>query len=446
MTHQDRFMTVLTEWLDDQATLAPAEVLRSVIDDLPTTPQRARWKVPARRTSPAVPSVSRFATVFGAVALAVVLGVGMWGGLDPMTGPPTSTATPSGPAPTPTASHPTGSPSPLPSSAGEFTPTGSLRQGCAWCTAVLLDDGSVLVVGGWSIDEGGRRPPAELYDPVTGTFLAAGSPITDAGQGSAVRLMDGRVLLVGGLSERATIYDPGTGRFQATSLAYAQGDDRIGVALADGRVLILGGLTTATQIYDPATDDVTPTGSMTTQRGDVTATLLQDGSVLVVGSGTADIYDPATGRFSRTGLMSTPRGYATATALMDGRVLLVGGSEAADPYGDLASAELYDPRNGTFSATGAMHQARFWHASALLHDGRVLVVGGGSPPAASAEIYDPTTGEFTQVEGAMTQPRTAVTAVTLADGRVLVLGHYPGNTPASPGAQFPSDTAELFRP
>jgi hypothetical protein len=51
----------------------------------------------------------------------------------------------------------------------------------------------------------------------------------------------------------------------------------------------------------------------------------------------ADIYDPATGRWSATGNMNLGRIYFTATALVDGRVLAAAGN-----VGD-KTAELYQP-------------------------------------------------------------------------------------------------------
>jgi hypothetical protein len=154
---------------------------------------------------------------------------------------------------------------------------------------------------------------------------------------------------------------------------------------------------------------------MTTTRDLYTATLLADGRVLVAGGydsrhaalASAELYDPATGKFSPTGSLATARTIHTATLLADGRVLIAGGeyndfyatNELSGPC--FASAEIYDPKTGTFSPTGSMATARALHTATLLADGRVLIAGGESdnsmlsgPFLASAEIYDPKTGKF----------------------------------------------------
>jgi hypothetical protein len=123
-----------------------------------------------------------------------------------------------------------------------------------------------------------------------------------------------------------------------------------------------------------------------TPREGHTATLLANGRVLIAGGNdtnghavaSAELYDPKTGTFSPTGQMTTARGYHTATLLADGRVLIAGGNPGAWSYQGpmLDSADIYDPQTGTFKATGSMAGVRAFHAAALLADGRVLVTGG----------------------------------------------------------------------
>jgi len=79
--------------------------------------------------------------------------------------------------------------------------------------------------------------------------------------------------------------------------------------------------------------------------------------------------------------MTIARMNQSATLLADGRVLIAGGS------GD-ASAELYDPATGNFSAIGAMVAVRFPVDRDAAGDGRVLILGGAADPL-SAELYDP---------------------------------------------------------
>jgi hypothetical protein len=183
------------------------------------------------------------------------------------------------------------------------------------------------------------------------------------------------------------------------------------------------------ELYDPATGKFTPTGGMRAERSAHTATLLPDGRVLIVGGGIgrnvlsdAEIYDPTKGAFAPAGMMPTPRHKHTAIPLAGGRVLIAGGSDNRDWNGRYAGSLLYDPARGTFAPASDMRAARFKlrDATATLPDGKVLIAGDSTV----VELYDPSKGTFSRVEGALDTERLYQTATTLRDGRVLIVGGY----------------------
>jgi hypothetical protein len=83
--------------------------------------------------------------------------------------------------------------------------------------------------------------------------------------------------------------------------------------------------------------------------------------------------------------------------LSNGKVLIAGGQSS---FGILSSAEIYDPVSSTFAATGNLNTARICHTATLLNDGTVLIAGGetnGVTALATAELYNPGTGTFTAI-------------------------------------------------
>jgi hypothetical protein len=145
--------------------------------------------------------------------------------------------------------------------------------------------------------------------------------------------------------------------------------------------------------------------------------LLPDARVLFAGgynvgnfTASAELYDRATATWSATGALGTARGVHTATLLLDGKVLAAGGnynSLVAPTTVALASAELYDPATGTWTATGPLNAARSTHTATLLPSGKVLVAAGyyvnGNVQLSSAELYDATAGPIKLVN-AVKQP------------------------------------------
>jgi hypothetical protein len=102
------------------------------------------------------------------------------------------------------------------------------------------------------------------------------------------------------------------------------------------------------------------------------------------------------------------------------------------------TAELYDPATGTFKSTGDMTKGRAMARSVTLADGRVLVLGyfSGTTVTSSAEIYDPITGTFSAA-GSMTTVRMSPAVTLLQDGRVLI---------ASGQVPYEVAPSELFDP
>jgi hypothetical protein len=145
------------------------------------------------------------------------------------------------------------------------------------------------------------------------------------------------------------------------------------------------------------------------------------------------------------GALHSLRGEAAVAVLPDGRVLAAGGWDYAQ--GSVASAELYDPATGQWSLTAPMSTPRRFAAAVPLADGRVLVVGGegqnGSSTLASAEVFDPATSTWQSVPS-MQHERATPAAVRLQDGRVLVVGGGAGGVMDSvpvPAEVFDPSTA-----
>jgi hypothetical protein len=225
-----------------------------------------------------------------------------------------------------------------------------------------------------------------------------------------------------------------------------------GVRLAGDRILFLADAYRNetwgpyAAVWDPSTGKTREVAPLDKERTEYVAVALNDGRALVAG-GTNDISQSYSstyifdatgdGTWTRTGLLHQARSAPCSAVLLDGRVLVAGGyfhvkpdwgavesdarlaiaipdrassvppvvADVEPPFAGaaLATAELFDPETGTWSQTGAMRFARSGCLAVTLGDGRVLVVGSAGTQgavkvdgraSASAEIYDPATGRF----------------------------------------------------
>jgi len=281
-------------------------------------------------------------------------------------------------------------------------------------TATLLPNGKVLLVGGVTPMPGGGgyyedTATAELYDPTSGTFTPTGSLNNARDSQAAVLLQNGTVLIVGGYqynegyfgaTTSAEIYDPSTGQFTNTtgSLSYARAGCTA-TLLSNGTVLVVGGVSSfdvwsSSEIFDPSTGQFSPGPNLPAAEYGQSATTLSNGTVMLAGGTTTwmgspwanvQIYNPSTNSFSAIQSMAVARFSQTATVLNDGTVLLVGGDASSNNYN---TAELFQPATGTFLGAGTTADniagcsgcmpipGTFLHTATLLNDGTVLIAGG----------------------------------------------------------------------
>ena len=280
--------------------------------------------------------------------------------------------------------------------------------------AAVLPSGEVLIAGGQNAS--GVLSSAELFDPASGTFTklqGAGGETVEVRQGAvAAALPDGDVLIAGGSNYKTVNY------------------------------------LSSAELFDPADDTFTklegPGSEMTVAREHPVTAALPDGDVLIAGGSatvelfpgffvpevvsSAELFDPTDDTFTKLegagSELTEARWGAVAATLHDGEALITGGREQG-------SAELFNPTDDTFTklegAGSSLVVPRQGAAAAVLPDGQVLIVGGlhGVTNEGVAELYNPSSGTFTKLEGAgseLSEVREFATASTLPDGRVLLAG------------------------
>lgn len=322
----------------------------------------------------------------------------------------------------------------------------------------LLPTGKVIFWPGYTFGDN-----AQIWDPATGTFTStpfAGYNVFCAGH---ALLSDGRLLVTGGnLSINYGLKS--TTAFDSTSGTWASQPDMsfarwypTNTALANGDMLVTSGE------VDPTTGNASTPEiyqlSTSTWRSLSTAQLqlalypmmfqAPNGKVVNVGPGTTTRYLDTTGTGAWTTVamrVGGARDYGSAVMYAPGKVMVVGGGNPP-----LATAEIIDLNapSPAWQFTGSMSFPRRQFNATLLPDGRVLVTGGSSgagfnnsaTPVLPAEVWDPATGLWTQWASLSIYRGYHSTAVLLPDGRILSGG---GSSSAQEGGGISS--AEVFSP
>jgi hypothetical protein len=371
---------------------------------------------------------SRRSAALVLVAAALLVGL-VAGGIIVGSGLIAPTPTPSAPA-TPI---PTDDPSPSPAGTaavtiGRFVAAGSLVEARAGHSALALPDGRVLVVGGEPshVEHAfSGLDSMEVWDPVARAFTASGE------------------------MERATYGE----QYEGPHL----------FRMIDGRTLLIptgcdcgpDPASTPAQVWDPASG-AQPLESLAIRRVAFTAIQLADGRILIAGGvpgmiGDAlvdvEVWDPVAGTVESTGALSFARAGAAATLLTDGRVLIIGGairSDSAAGVMPVDEAEIWDGETGRFSTTFSFETDPESYTRSgqglyalTLSDGRVLILDD-----AGARVWDPNANTLSEA-GTFRERRREFTATRLLDGRVLVAG---GSQETPEGPRTAVSSTELWDP
>lgn len=253
------------------------------------------------------------------------------------------------------------------------------------------------------------------------------------------------------------IWDPATGKFDDPVAPKPPGYNTFcgGHALMqDGRLFVAGGHIRDTDglpnasIYDPVANDWTRLPDMNSGRWYPSVLSLANGEVLVA-SGSFVTFKPTIATMGFP-VNDMPQVWGTGGwRTLTGATPFPKTSPAPSmfplypflhvaPYGRVfMSGLLVTSRLLNTSGAGSMevvgdradpHQRDFG-SSVMYEVGKVLAVGGGIPPLATAEVIDLNVkSPKWRLVGSMSVPRRQLNATLLADGKVIVIGGSDGNS------------------
>lgn len=204
--------------------------------------------------------------------------------------------------------------------------------------AILLSNGKVLLTSGWNSDKP-NHTLAMIFDPKSETsVLAEPSPILGQGSEMALALTDGQVW-AGGSSLRTALFNPQTGRWKnSISLNEPHGEGSA-VQLPSGRLLVVGGLklnlghfSYVSEFFDQATESWIKTEPPHLPHVRHAEVLMRDRLILTGGQDEklepqcgSEYFDDKTSQWNTIPRMLVARKHHLAGALDDHRLIVAGG-------------------------------------------------------------------------------------------------------------------------
>lgn len=340
---------------------------------------------------------------------------------------------------------------------GTVTPAQNMGTKRSAHTATRLTNGNILICGGILKAEGVEinNASAELFVNTSEKFIPTGNMHFNRAGHTATLLQDGNVLITGGFDSNgflasAEIYHTRTGRFELLkSLMSAKRAAHTATLLPNGKILIVGGVNGSAasnktiDLYDPQEKTFQSNLQLNFPRTGHTATRLADGRVLIVGGSrkwrtsvmnSCEIYDPVANSIRITNSLKIPRNKHVAVLLKNGRVLIAGGSKIADEIGGrYSTAELFDPLTNTFRMIESkMIKARFKisNAADVLENGDVVIAGDGK----YVEVFNTGNENFSTAQGTLKKAWMYPTVTILSGDRILITGGYDQRMATTDGA------------
>jgi N-acetylneuraminic acid mutarotase len=243
----------------------------------------------------------------------------------------------------------------------------------------------------------------------------------------AVAEHGGRIYVAGGYGGPSAFegYDPDSNAWvQLADLPVPL--DHPSLAAGGGLIYLTGGDGAALYSYDPAKDEWVDRPPMIYPRYAAAMVALGDELFVIGGTGPADTvlqrYNRLSGEWSEGAELSVTRDHVAAV-VRDGKIYALGGRAGLGVMH--TSVEIYDPVANTWTPGTAMQESRSGFGAAVI-GGQIYVAGGEvlELPAFSVrdtvERFDPAAGQW-HFEAPLPSPLHGIGATTW-DGRFLIFG------------------------